>query len=368
MTSLSWVIFFTGGNVPVSEIVTVSRQHPNFRGYLLGTFSTQFRAIPTRCFGTGGAQKFTFRIVPLRSIQQPAWILRWMAAVRPGSLVLTLGPLISVMTFFLTQKIHILWGAAVSATLAVLALQVAAHLYNDYFDHSRGIDRVDNRSGSRCIQLGWLTALAVKRAANGFLMLGVVLGAPLLWMRPGLLIWVALIGFLGALEFSSDRVGLKYRGLGELTMFVLLGPALLVGFTWAVGASVDIVILPLSVVFGLSALLYQHLKNMETIMLDSRAHCWTLAARLGFDRAKAVVGILMLCLLVALTVVGWVSGIIWAIVGTQFLIFIYLWHVWQNVLHTRIFISSNFINIRRKGIILHYLLAALLTSTFLIGA
>lgn len=156
----------------------------------------------------------------------PAWAAagRWIAASRPGFLLVTLSAVTAGIA--LTQACGCGWdpvGAAATVVLALLT-HAAVNLYNDYGDAVGGSDAVNTgriapfTGGSRFIQDGVFSASQVRDAALRVGMVvvggGVVLAAR---AGPGLL----LIGMTGALlgwAYSHPRLALMSRGLGELAV------------------------------------------------------------------------------------------------------------------------------------------------------
>jgi 1,4-dihydroxy-2-naphthoate octaprenyltransferase len=149
---------------------------------------------------------------------------RWLAASRPGFLLVTLvAALLGVALAWASgQRLDVV-GAAASVLLALLT-HASVNLYNDWADSVLGSDAINTErlfpfsGGSRVIQDGVFTALAMRAMARK-LALVVVLGGMLLALHagPGLLLlgWAGLV--LGW-AYSSPRVALMSRGWGELAV------------------------------------------------------------------------------------------------------------------------------------------------------
>src|SRR5690606_9838850 len=111
-------------------------------------------------------------------------------------------------------------------------------------------------------------------------------GGPAVLHQPKLLTAVGVLALLGVMEFSSNRLALKYRGLGELALLVLGGPMITVGFSLAVSGKFDADVFSLGLIFGFLSSYVYYLKNIEELMADFSNRHSTLAVALGFDRAK----------------------------------------------------------------------------------
>ena len=117
----------------------------------------------------------------------------------------------------------------------VAGTHLGANMINDYADSRSGADWRDRRyygffGGSKLIQEGVLSERFYLRAASLFFALGAGSALALAWIQQRILILLAygLIGFL-AWSYSQPPLRLAYRRLGEAAVFLLFGPALVVG-------------------------------------------------------------------------------------------------------------------------------------------
>jgi 1,4-dihydroxy-2-naphthoate polyprenyltransferase len=269
---------------------TLSRVDPEFLSYLDGTFSSTHIARPMRTMNVATArEEVTFEIVPLKEVNRPAIFKVIWTAARPSSLILSLGPVLSSILLAWMLGHIIETAKVVPAVAGILFFHLGMNFLDDYFDHRRGIDRLNPRSGSRAIQNGWIRGRTMFHAGLGLLGLSILLGLPIILGKPVLFLAAALFALLIGWGFSSQTARLKYRGFGELTTFILSGPLLTVGFVWACIGYFSWEYFFLGCAFGFTTVLYYHLKNIENIMVDSQAETRTLATRLGFDSSKTLV-------------------------------------------------------------------------------
>lgn len=269
---------------------TISRQDPEFLAYLDGTFSDSHRALPVRSLNVDTSrEEVTFAIIPLKEIARPKrWLLAW-RATRPASLVLSIGPVMVSWLYARSTGFTLQPRLALAAFFGIVFFHVAINILDDYFDHRKGRDRVNPRAGSRMIQNGFVRARTMLVVGMALAGLAILCGLPVVLESPVFILVIALIALAAGLGFSSDRVRLKYRGLGEVTTFSLFGPLLTAGFAWAASGRISLEFLILGSAFGFITVIYYHLKNIENIMVDSQANVRTLATRLGFDSAKRLV-------------------------------------------------------------------------------
>ncbi len=127
------------------------------------------------------------------------------------------------------------WDLFALGLAAVVGTHLSANLINDVADDANTVDRQDPRyfgffGGSQLIQEGRLSRRAYIAGAAGFggaAGLAIVLAA---WLSGA---WEAVVFFAAILlagwSYSHPPLRLAGRGLGELTVFVLFGPACVVG-------------------------------------------------------------------------------------------------------------------------------------------
>lgn len=148
-------------------------------------------------------------------------VTSWLAAVRPGFLVVTLASaMLGVVFAWSCGGGRDLPAAAATLVLALLA-HAAANLYNDWGDAVGGSDAINHAriapftGGSRAVQDGVLGAAQVREAAQ---MLAIVVVGAGVWLAaragPGLLL-VGIAGLTLGWAYSSPRVALMARGWGE---------------------------------------------------------------------------------------------------------------------------------------------------------
>lgn len=234
--------------------------------------------------------EWTFEFVERSQIQRPLILVVWMKAMRPDTLVLSVGPILATVGWLvawadsMNREISLLH--ATFTIVGILALHASVNLFNDYHDHKRGWDRVEGRGGSRVISRGWLRALDVRRAAWAAFTIALLAGTFVVFANFNAGILLALFVLAAALEFAVSRFGLKYRGFSEVTAWFMFGPLLTGGFTWAMTGQLIDRSFVLGGVFGSLALLSLHLKNFERVLIDGRAGLQTWPVRAGFDASK----------------------------------------------------------------------------------
>ncbi len=179
----------------------------------------------------------------------------------------------------------------------VCIAHIGVNLSNDYFDFRQGADRDTHGArpysgGGDAIVRDRVAPEQVKRWFWICFALGLLAGSVVLaWMPPegrvGVLALMGL-GFLGGYFYTAPPLKLAYRGLGELAIFLFLGPAPALGtyaaLTGEVRWSVFLLSLPIAGLIAL-LLLINEFTDAET---DREAGKRNLVVRLGRRGARWV--------------------------------------------------------------------------------
>ncbi|MCX5710643.1 MAG: prenyltransferase [Candidatus Omnitrophica bacterium] len=119
--------------------------------------------------------------------------------------------------------------------LAAISVHLSANLINDYVDSQSGADAQDKRffgffGGSKLIQENVFSARAYLSASIFFALLAVVSVAVLAVVLKSILVigYFALIVIL-SWQYSAKPFRFSYRRMGELIIFLLFGPAPVMG-------------------------------------------------------------------------------------------------------------------------------------------
>lgn len=298
----------------MNEFVTLSRSQPEFQTYLLGEFSSEMRALPVRSFNINSQnEKVTFHLVHLDKISRPTQIHILARVFRFDLLTLTMMPALVVAVY--------LWPHVERLDLLPLALFSLFFLHgavfcrNDFVDHMRGVDRLNEKAGSQVIQKGWLKAVTVKKLYVVFLAVALSLALPVFATKPELSLLAVVVAFLGVLGHSHLRWGFGHWLMGDLAAFLCLGPLLVLGMSWALVGAISPEVLGLGVYFGLLAFLYIQARHVMSMVIDDEAGLVTMPVRWGFDRAKWVMSALLATLALALFGFSWLSwlGSFWIV-------------------------------------------------------
>ncbi len=235
---------------------------------------------------------------------------RWLIATRASVLPLTL----FAVTFALCLAqpgSPLQWVLAGASALALTLAHATNNLINDYVDHKTGLDR-DNyfrvQYGVHVLEGGLVTRRQFFRYIVGTGTSALVIGIAVCWYVGGLTPWVALAGAFFVLFYTYP---LKRIALGELAVFLVWGPLMVVGTYLVLNGYADRAVVFASIVYGLGPTVVILAKHTDKAAHDREKKILTLPVVLG-SWARPVVAIAIM----AQFVLAFVVGIEFALYGT----------------------------------------------------
>jgi 1,4-dihydroxy-2-naphthoate octaprenyltransferase len=216
---------------------------------------------------------------------RPRLPVLWYRAIRPFSFTASIVPVVVGAACALVAG-----GASPVAFLLCLggsvALQAGTNLVNDYYDHQLGADHSGSLGPSRVIQEGWLSPRAVLAAGIGFFVAGGLAGFALVGTAGWPILLLGLIGIPLAYGYTAPPLKLAYRGLGELNVFLLMGPLMVLGGFLVHRVAGWAIALTASVPVGCLVAAILHCNNIRDLDDDRALGKQTLATIVGPRWAK----------------------------------------------------------------------------------
>lgn len=209
----------------------------------------------------------------------------WIQASRPPFFIATFIPLAA--GWILAGKLGA-WHPLrmLLVVLGSFMVHLATNLADDYFDHLQGTDDGQSIGGSRVIQEGKIAPRTILRVV---IVLYALAFAIALGSMAMLDLWVltpfVLLAWFGSFFYVAPPVRYGYRGLGELSVGINMGPVMVLGTYWVISGGASWAPFLISIPIGLMVaviLYFQSLPDMET---DLAVHKYTLAVLLGKRRA-----------------------------------------------------------------------------------
>ncbi|GAC1323095.1 MAG: 1,4-dihydroxy-2-naphthoate polyprenyltransferase [Chloroflexota bacterium] len=228
--------------------------------------------------------------VAMQSPRAFSW-RQWLRATRPHSFAASLVPVAvgSACAAFAHSFDGLMFLLAVSASVL---LQGGTNLVNDYFDWRSGAD-TEGPSG-RLLREKLLEPHHVRLAGLLLLTAGSVAGLAIVAIAGWPILALGVIGVVFAYFYTAPPLKLAYRGLGEVVVFVLMGPGMVLGGYLVHQPSSDL-LTPLiaSVPVGCLVATILQVNNIRDIDLDRASGKRTLATRIGVRAARREFDVLL---------------------------------------------------------------------------
>lgn len=216
----------------------------------------------------------------------PASIKLWIQAVRAPFFTASVVPVFLALALALWRKDVICWPAFPLMLLSVVFLHAGTNTMNDYCDFKNGVDKKTTFGSSRVLVDGLMRP---GQLLTGSLMLfcaGVFFGLILVALRGMPILVMGLIGLAAGFLYSAAPLRLKYIGLGDITVFIFMGPFLVVSAYYALTGIYTPLVLCASFPIGFLVTAILHANNIRDLRHDRAAGIKTLALILGLKRAK----------------------------------------------------------------------------------
>ncbi|MFW5828372.1 MAG: prenyltransferase [Alkalispirochaeta sp.] len=221
-------------------------------------------------------------------------VQRWIASLRVYSFPASAVPVVLAMVLAGSSPYPVLWWAVPVYAAAALLFHAGTNVLNDYYDYLHGVDRPEDDDPTHAITRGIVTPRFMMVSGHLYFIAAVILGSSIALIR-GPAFWIAgMVGAAGAYYYTNRRISLKYRALGDLTVFLLMGPVMVWIGTWAIAGWRGWIPFVAALPPAFMVALILHGNNMRDIGVDTEAGVDTLARRLGFRRSKTFFGVLLL--------------------------------------------------------------------------
>lgn len=166
------------------------------------------------------------------SITEATSLLRiWLAAARPHTLSAAVVPVLVGSALAAAEGPFLGWVFALTL-LGALLVQVGANLTDEYADHGATASAHKYPAPHKVIARGLLSEAQVKRGALAVFGAATLVGLVLVLRGGWPLLVVCLVALLLAWAYSAGPLPLGDLALGELLVFVAMGPLMVVATTY----------------------------------------------------------------------------------------------------------------------------------------
>jgi 1,4-dihydroxy-2-naphthoate octaprenyltransferase len=211
----------------------------------------------------------------------------WIQAFRPFAYSASVTPVILAAMLALTYKMEgTYWFLFPVILICAVLFHTGANLVSEYFDYKNQVDKSDTFGSSRVLVEGLLKPKQVLNAGIIAFALGFVLGLILVYFRGTDILILGLIGLIGGYFYTAKPFQFKYIALGDLLIFLLFGPLLVLGAYLGLTGEMNYYVLLVSIPVGFLVVAILHANNTRDIKYDRRAQIKTLAMLVGLKGAK----------------------------------------------------------------------------------
>lgn len=240
------------------------------------------------------------QVIPWRAAERPVraeapaapeprirhFIRVWWMATRPFSFTASVTPVaLGAALAAWDGKFNLLiFGLVLVGSVAIHA---GTNLINDYYDWRKGTDTAESLGPNRPLKEKLVTPRQVLIAGLLCFALGGGIGLYLVAARGGLFILViGVLSVLAGYFYTAGPAAFAYIGLGEVIVFIFMGPIMVVGSYFMLAQNVPLRVVLLAVPVGMLVAAILHANNMRDHDMDQAKGKRTLSNILGRRGSK----------------------------------------------------------------------------------
>lgn len=213
-------------------------------------------------------------------------VFDYLIATRPWSFTAAIIP---VLVTTAVVKFPFLSVDFLRVLLMAISVQSAANLTNTYYDFINGVDSKHVEGGETTLVDKKVSETGVISLSIFFYIIGFLCILPNLLSLHSMELYSIFFGGVAlAYSYTATPIGLKYKALGDLTIFVCFGPLLMQGTSLFLTGKTNFLLYFYALPIGLITENILHANNIRDIKADSHAGITTLAIVLGFENSYAL--------------------------------------------------------------------------------
>ncbi len=225
------------------------------------------------------------RSVRMKEVRMQQRARVWWRAIRPWSYTAAVIPVAlgGVIAAYDGAINPVLLGLAL---LGSIAIQLGTNLMNDYYDYRKGADVPGSLSLGGSILRGDLTPRQVFMGGVLAFGVGIGVGLYLVTVAGPFILWLGLFSVLVGFFYTAGPFALAYVGLGEVAVFIFMGPVMVVGSYYLQRHMVTLPVVLASLPVGFLVAAILHANNLRDLDSDRQIGKRTLATLLGREGAR----------------------------------------------------------------------------------
>lgn len=208
----------------------------------------------------------------------------WLEASRPFSFTASVTPVL-IGTVLAVMDGPFLFGRFLLALIGSLFIQVGTNMINDYYDYVNGVDTPETLGPSQVIQRGLLSADEMYWGGIVTFAIGSVCGLILVALCGWPILALGLVSVLAGYFYTAKPLSLAYIALGEATVFIFMGPVIVVGAYFVQREMFTLSSFLISLPVGCLVAAILHANNIRDLQSDKERSKHTLATVIGREAA-----------------------------------------------------------------------------------
>ncbi len=212
-------------------------------------------------------------------------IRTWWNALRPWSYTAAIIPVLLGGSIAAYHGLLNVWLLLLTLSGSI-AIQAGTNLVNDYFDYTRGTDHPAALGTGGALLRGDLTPRQILVGGIVAFGIGSAIGLYLVNVTGPFIFWLGLFSVLTGYFYTAGPFALAYNGLGEIAVFIFMGPVMVVGTYYVQAQTVTFPIILASLPVGFLVAAILHANNLRDLEHDRLVGKRTLATILGRSGAN----------------------------------------------------------------------------------
>lgn len=211
----------------------------------------------------------------------------WVQAIRPFAYPATIVPIIVAIAWALFNNVGVIhWELIPVILIAGILFHTGTNLIGEYFDYKKGVDRPETFGSSRILVDGLMKPNTVLYGGYAAFAMGFALGLILVAYHGYPMLILGIIGLIGGMFYTGTPFGYKYVALGDLFVYLMFGPLMVIGANFALTGIIDYNLFLISIPVGCLVASILIANNLRDIKHDKVAGITTTAVLLGAKATK----------------------------------------------------------------------------------
>ncbi|GAB4112033.1 MAG: hypothetical protein Fur005_14160 [Roseiflexaceae bacterium] len=178
------------------------------------------------------------------------------------------------------------WWLFILTMIGSILIHAGTNLANEYYDDRKGLDKVQQYGIGGALKRGELTPNQVLIAAVACFAFGSLIGLYLVSVAGPFIFWLGLLSVATGWFYTAGPFALAYIGLGEVAVFIFMGPVMVVGTYYVQHQQVTLPVVLASLPVGFLVAAILHANNLRDLDIDRQFGKRTLATLLGRNGAR----------------------------------------------------------------------------------